>query len=359
MQSILNNEYNPQLFIIGRESRGISQNEMSKQLGISQGKLSKIENGLLPVNEEEINLFSQLLNYPISFFSRNEKTYGVGLSEFFHRKKQAVPQKVLSKIYARLEIRRMEIFNLLRSVEIGGDDFPYMDPDQYNGNVEQIAQTMRASWKLQRGPIQNIVDIIEEAGGIVIPFDFEGANVDAICLSHPGSPPLVFTNFDRPMDRIRFTLAHEIGHLVMHRKPPSEDTDIEEQADRFASEFLMPKSEISSQLVDINLKKLATLKPYWKVSMAALLVRSRDLGKLADRQYRHFWMQMGQAGYRTREPVELDVPLETPLTLEEVIGVYQNDFKYTQKDICEVLKLNEVEASYYYPISSSHLRRVK
>lgn len=353
------NDYNPQLFVIGRESRGISQSEMSKQLGISQGKLSKIENGLLAVSEEELEKFSRILNYPNSFFSRNDKTYGIGLSEFFHRKKQSVPQKSLTKIYAQLEIRRIEIFNLLRSVELGDDNFPYMDPDKYDGNVELIAQTLRASWMVPKGPIQNIIDIIEEAGGIVIPFDFEGANIDAITLSHPGSLPLIFTNFDRPMDRIRFTLAHEVGHIVMHRKPPSNDTDIEEQADRFASEFLMPKSDIAPTLSGTNLKKLAALKPYWKVSMAALLVRARDLQKITDRQYRHLWMQMGQAGYRTKEPVELDVPIETPLTLNQIVSVYQNELKYSQKDICEVVRLNEQEASFYYPIYPSHLRRVK
>lgn len=359
MQVIHDNKYNHQLFVLGRESRGISQIDMASQLGVSQGKLSKIENGLLSISDDDAESFSKILGYPINFFQRNEKVYGVGLSEFFHRKKQAVPQKQLMKIYARLEIRRIEINQLLKSVEIDEPNFPFMDPDNYNGDIERIAQTIRATWLLPRGPIANVIDIIEEAGGIVVPFDFEGANIDAICLSHPGSPPLIFTNFDRPSDRIRFTLSHELGHIIMHRRPPSEDTDIELQADRFASEFLMPKSDISSMLGDITLAKLASLKPFWKVSMGALLVRARDLNKITDRQYRYLWTQMGKSGYRTKEPEELSIPMEEPLTLNEIINIYQNELKYSRKELSSAVALSENEFNYYYSSPTVRLRRVK
>lgn len=352
-------QYNHQLIVLGRESRGISQSDMAKQLGFSQGKLSKVENGLLAVTDEEISLFSRILGYPPHFFQRNEKVYGVGLSEFFHRKKQSVPQKQLMKIYARLEIRRMEIQQLLKSVDIDEPNFPYLDPDKYNGDVEQIAQMLRATWSLPRGPITNVIDVLEEAGAIVIPFDFEGANIDAICLSHPGSPPLIFTNFDRPFDRVRFTLSHELGHIIMHRRPPSEDTDIELQADQFASEFLMPKQEIASMLGNITLPKLASLKPYWRTSMASLLVRAKDLGKITERNYRYLWMQMGKSGYRTREPEELDISTEEPLTLKEILNVFKNDLKYTRKDLSSTVALSETEFAHYYTPFESRLRRIK
>lgn len=359
MQATHDTRYNHQLFVLGRESRGISQSEMAHQLGISQGKLSKLENGLLLITDEEAKAFSKILGYPLNFFQRNEKVYGVGLSEFFHRKKQAVPQKQLMKIYARLEIRRIEINQLLKSVDIDEPNFPFMDPDNYDGDIERIAQTIRATWLLPRGPIENVIDVIEEAGGIVVPFDFEGANIDAICLSHPGSPPLIFTNFDRPSDRIRFTLSHELGHIIMHRRPPSEDTDIELQADRFASEFLMPKSDIASMLGDLTLTKLASLKPFWKVSMGALLVRAKDLGKITERQYRYLWTQMGKAGYRTKEPEELAVPKEEALTLSEIINIYQTDLKYSRRELSSAVALSESEFNYYYSPPVTHLRRVK
>lgn len=347
------------MITLARESRGMSQSELAKRLNMSQGKLSKIENGMLTVSENELLKISEVLNYRISFFQRNERIYGVGLSEFFHRKRQSVPQKKLSKIYAKIEIRRMEIATLLKSVDIGQTNFFNIDPDEYNGDIETIAQVVRAAWRIPRGPIDNVVSVIEEAGGIVIPFDFEDAKIDAISVGHPGLPPLFFVNFNRPMDRIRFTLCHEIGHTIMHRIPPSDNSDIENQADRFAAEFLMPREEIAHDLNNLSLKKLASLKPYWKVSMAALLKRASDIGKITERQARYLWTQMGKAGYRTQEPVELKIPDEKPWLLKEIINVFQNELKYKTTDISEALSLSENEFRSIYLQQNSHLRLVE
>ncbi|WP_091011988.1 ImmA/IrrE family metallo-endopeptidase [Paenibacillus amylolyticus] len=283
----------------------------------------------------------------------------MGLSEFFHRKKQAVPQKVLSTIYAKLELRRMEIQTLLKSVDTDDPAFFHMDPEKYDGDIEMIAQTVRAALKVPNGPIHNVMDILEDAGAVVIPFDYGGANIDAICLSNPGVPPLIFTNFDRPMDRIRFTLCHELGHIIMHRKPPTEDVDIEEQADRFSSEFLMPKKEISHYLSGVNIQKLAALKPYWKVSMNALLKRAVDLNKITERQSRYLWTQMGKSGYRVKEPAELDLPYEKPSMLEEIIQVHQNDLRYTPKDLSSATFLSQSEFEELYPVEAPRIRLIK
>ena len=354
-----NVQYNHAMIVLGRESRGLSQSELASLLGISQGKLSKIENGLLGLSLVELNKISEILNYPVTFFQKNESIYGMGLSEFFHRKKQSVPQKSLNKIYARLEKRRMEIQVLLKSIDYGDTNFPHIDPDRYDGDIEKIAQLMRATWRLPKGPIQNVVDIIENAGGIIIPFDFESTQIDAITLWHPGTPPLIFTNFDRPFDRVRFTLCHEIGHIIMHRSPPSEDEDIEQQADQFASEFLMPKDDISPHLKEITLQKLAALKPHWKVSMGAMLKRASDLGRITERQARYLWMQMGKLGYRTKEPTELTPPMEKPWVLEEILKVYQNDLKYSVADLSLAVSLNENEFSSQYYLKSPHLRLIR
>ncbi|MEI7028289.1 XRE family transcriptional regulator [Paenibacillus sp. y28] len=349
-------KYNHKMVILARESRGISQTEMSKLSGFSQGKISKIENGLLSLSDSDIEVISSVLDYPVHFFQRTERIYGVGLSEFYHRKRQSVPQKALNKIYAKLELRRMEISSLLKSVEFGEHNYFFMDPDQYN--IESIAQAVRAAWKIPKGPVDNLVQIAEEMGAIIVPFDFEGAKIDGISVSHPGVPPLIFMNYSRPMDRIRFTLAHEIGHLIMHRVPPSNNEDIEEQADKFASEFLMPRADIQSSFYDLNLKKLAALKMYWKVSMAALLKRAGDLGKVTERYSRYLWMQMGTAGYRNQEPLELTPPQENPTLLDDIIEVHQTELSYSPLDLSMAIGLNNAEFQSLYLKKVHHLRLV-
>lgn len=346
------------MVILARESRGVSQTDLAKLTGFSQGKISKIENGLLSISDSDINTISDILKYPIVFFQRYERIYGVGLSEYYHRKKQSVPQKTLNQIYAKLEIRRIEITSLLKSIEFGEHNYFFMDPEKYDGNIEVIAQSVRASWGVPKGPIYNLVSIAEENGAIIVPFDFEGARVDGISVSHPGMPPLIFLNFSNPMDRIRFTLAHEIGHLIMHRIPPSNNEDIEVQADRFASEFLMPRNDIKSSLNDVSLQKLASLKLYWKVSMGALLKKAGDLGTISERNSRYLWTQMGKAGYRTEEPPELLPPIETPSILDDIVNVHQTELNYSPLDLSNVIGLNTSEFNSIYQRKYSHLRLV-
>ena len=151
--------------------------------------------------------------------------------------------------------------------------------------------------------------------GIVIPFDFETNSIDAVSHWPPGVPPLFFVNKFIPTDRMRFTLCHELGHIIMHQKTPN--PEIERQANEFASELLMPERDIRPYLVDISIDKLASLKPYWKVSMSALLKRSVDLNVITQRHGRTLWMQISQAGYKVREPIELDLPNESPTLLKK------------------------------------------
>ncbi|OMF17066.1 hypothetical protein BK131_03585 [Paenibacillus amylolyticus] len=344
------------MVVLARESRGISQKELCEMSGLSQGKLSKIENGLVTVTNEDAEKLSGSLNYPLTFFSRNERIYGVGLSEYFHRKRQSVTQKTLNKIYAKLEIRRMEIVTLLKAIDLGDVTIPIIDPDDYDNDIEKITQIVRAAWQMPKGPVDNVVDVIEEAGAIIVPFDFEQANVDGISVWHSGMPPLIFVNFDRPMDRIRFTLSHELGHLVLHRNPPSDGNDIEEQADRFASEFLMPAQDISSSLNNLSIQKLASLKPYWKTSMGSILKKASDLGKITERQSRYFWMQMNKLGYRTVEPPELCPPKEKPFLLDEIIKLHQNELNYSVKDMSTAMDLNPIEFQSLYMKNFGHLR---
>lgn len=354
------NSINPKMITLGRESRGFSQSSFARKIKVSQGKLSKIENGLLPItSEDELKKIATVLDYPLSFFKRSDEIYGVGLSEFFHRKRQNVSQKELNKIYALLELRRIEIATFLQSVDMGETDFFSLTPDENNGDVESIAQAVRATWKIPPGPVDNITNILEEAGAVIVPFDFGKANIDAISNWHPGLPPIIFINYDRPMDRIRFTLSHELGHLIMHGKPPSHLEDIENQADRFASEFLMPKRDISSSLNKMTLQKLAALKPVWKVSMASLLKRAADLNKITERQARYLWSQLSKAGYRTNEPPELNLPYEYPNILNEIVSVHKKDLKYSIKDLSSVLNLSELEFKYLYSNSEPSLRLVK
>lgn len=341
------NKVNPDMVILARESRGLTQSALALLLSITQAAISRIESDLLSVSPDILKELSEALDYPENFFFLDEKIYGPGISGMgivYHRKRKNIPLKTISLIKARINIRRIHISKLLRHMEIESPfQIPHYDIDEYNGNIQEIARSVRAAWRLPEGPIKNLIDSIESAGGLVIKFDFGTTKIDALSEYFPGLPPIFFINSKSPGDRLRFTLAHELGHIVMHRVP---NQNMEDEADIFASEFLMPSIEMKPLLSNVNLSVLANLKIYWKVSMASILVKAYDLGKISSRTYSYLWMEMGKAGYRRREPI--NIPSEEPTAFKMLMSNFKNKLNHNLSEISHILALNESETKLLY-----------
>jgi Zn-dependent peptidase ImmA (M78 family) len=173
---------------------------------------------------------------------------------------------------------------------------------------------------------------------------------------------MLFVNGSAPVDRFRMSLAHELGHMVMHRVP---EPDMEAQANLFAAELLMPATEIKNQLYGISLSRLAAMKPYWRTSMGALLKRASDLKCVTPNASRYLWMQMSQRGYRKREPAELDLLPERPSLVAEIIAFYRTELNYSIEDLAKALSSTPEELMSLYnlqlskPDKQQQLRRVK
>jgi Zn-dependent peptidase ImmA (M78 family) len=250
----------------------------------------------------------------------------------------------------------MQINKLLQSVKVHKPHvIPQLNLDDYQGSVETIAKTVRAMWLLPRGPVANITGAIENAGGVVIRHDFGTKSVDATSFRYADMPPMFFVNRNIPGDRLRFTLAHELGHLLMHGIP---SPTMEDEADRFASEFLMPAEDIKPALSQFSLAKAASLKPYWKVSMWALIRRARDLATISENQYRYLCMAMSATGYKTREPTELQIPVEEPRVYRELIDVHLKRLKFTLQDLAKLIVAKPEELKRRFAAPKSSLRLV-
>ncbi len=325
-------EFNHEMLTLARESRGLTQTDMARDLDISQGEISKIENGLRVPNMEQMGRFSRYLRYEEEFFFLTERVRSFGTSCIYHRKRLSTPEHILRYLCAMVNVSRIQLGRLLLSVDLQVENkFRPMDIEDHD-SPEEIAQTVRGMWKLPPGPIFNLVREVEDAGGIVIRCEFGTAKVDAVSQWVGTLPPLFFVNSRIPTDRLRFTLAHEIGHIIMHRLPSD---NMEGEADRFASELLMPEREIRTQLSDLTLPRLATLKGHWRVSMSALLKRAGDLGTMTSDATRRLWVQIGKYGYRKREPIL--IPPEEPSILGEIISTHRKDLGYTQVDFSKML----------------------
>lgn len=344
--------FNHHMLCLARDVCGMTQAEFAVKLGIGQGTLSKYEAGLLIPPDEIIDDFVKTINrYSRKFFFQPEQIYGFPPFHFRKRKKLGV--KALSRIVAEMNVRRVHVKKLNNSCPQKMSGFiPEVDLDEYQGatkrspTIEDLARHVRELWGVPNGPIENMVDLVERNGGIVIACDFETDLLDAMSQRIDGMPVVFFINRNAPADRIRHTLAHELGHMVLHTLSLRDDEAMEQEADEFAGAFLLPADEIRTQLKRFDLRQLANLKSYWKVSMAALAVRADKLNLITPYQSKMFWMEMSRLGYRKREPNE---PLaEAPQRLARMISFHRGELGYTASDMASLLDLMPSEFDRLY-----------
>lgn len=353
--------FNYQMMTLARDARELTQSELADRLQIRQGTLSKYETGFSEPPASFVEDLAEALNFPRSFFYVSGRPYG--LPPFHYRRRKKLSKKVLARIVAEVNIRRLHITQLLVSYDWKTNAFiPEIDPDEYRGRgtksltPEDAARHLREMWMLPSGPIPNMVELLEENGGIVIPCDFGTDLVDALSQRIEGLPVLFFVNVDAPADRVRHTLAHELGHMVLHTVTVKSDEEMEDEADAFAGAFLLPADEIKPQLRRFDLRQLANLKLYWKVSMAAIAVRASRLELVTPYQSKMFWIEMGKLGYRKREPNE--PPKETPNLLRRMISFHTMQLGYSLAEMARLLYLtvSEFQRMYRHDILGEHER---
>lgn len=188
---------------------------------------------------------------------------------------------------------------------------------------EQAARQARLQWGMDQGPAPHLVRLLEHHGVLVVFSPPQSAAVDAYSFDSRLRPVVVLNPVKRDYYRQRFDVAHELGHLVMHTDAEPGGRAVEDQANRFAAEFLMPAAEIRDQLpTAMNAaawRTLARLKEQWGASIQALLYRARRLGTLPEVSYRNAMNTLTTRGWRRSEPgliTALEQPSLLPRSLE-------------------------------------------
>lgn len=322
---------NPAMITLARESRGWTQTQLAFVLGVSQSTVAKWELGSSTLGPEEAMDLAQALEYEREFFSEVQPLHALGAS-LLYRQKTRVPIRLQKRVEAEINIRKMQIDRLMKSVSIEDHMFPSI-PSAEVGNVEAIAREVRRYWKVPDGPIPNLTKLVEAMGGIVIHTNFGTKLIDGANLWVPGMPPMFFMNGDVSGERYRFSLAHEVGHAIMHRAAAGEEIELE--AHRFASELLMPRTQVRGDLRSFNLEVARRLKPFWGASMQALIERAFHLNIISDSQRRRLYTQISAQGGRIEEPWPL--PMEKPERFQQIVEFHKNDLKFTEADLRGVM----------------------
>jgi Zn-dependent peptidase ImmA (M78 family)/transcriptional regulator with XRE-family HTH domain len=346
------------LLRLARQARQVTQTQLSSSSEMSQAFISMIEDGIRTPTETQVVAFSQALGFPCEFFYQPDPILGTGVGELFHRKRKSIPKKELDAIHAWMNIKTIALRRLIAPIE-----WPEVDVPTYRGScsAEEAAQRLRSSWYVNDGPILSVTDLMHRAGILIVPLETRNQKIDAIGQWTADTPPLIFVNPSIPPDRLRFTLLHELGHLILHRRTMDLDLNesIEDEADTFAAEFLMPSSMIKKELRQLDMQRLSGLKLKWRVSMQSVLVRAEQLGAISSAGSRKLWTEFGRNGWRLNEPVQLDVHTENPFQrYDELLSLYQSQLRYSALEIGKKVHLSTADVKSSLLRSHADLRLV-
>lgn len=326
--------YNYNMFSLARESRMLSQSRFAELAGYSQASISKIENGLIPITDNIVEKYQEILQYKKPFFNRD---YQPSLTLVNYRKNNKLGVKAQSSIESIFNIIISNLSILCRHIEVKHIDFKI--PVSEENTPFEIANQIRSLLSLPFGPIINLSQHLERSGIIIVELDldrnFNGAQKRIDNLN------IIFINKNLPADRYRFTLAHELGHLVMH---DYQDDKSEPEANEFASELLMPSRIIKNELLSyerLGSKQLEELKYRWMTSMMSIIYKANSLN-IIDKEEVSKLYRMLYSNKKIFNKVELlQLPKERPKLLQQIFNFYIRNLQYSYEEMQDLLGLEK------------------
>lgn len=312
--------FSPTRFTVARKRRRLTLSQLSEECGVSRQMLSAYANGTKEPTRMTLANLAGVLRVSVDFLTG---------PEFDEIPEAAVSFRARSKLTARQRDGALgagAIALLINSWIEQRFQLPNADiPTLSKLTPEQAAEVVRARWGLGQQPIDNLVHLLESRGVRIYSLAEEFRDVDAFSMYHRGTP-FVWLNTRKSGERGRFDAAHELGHLVLHseEREPS-GTAEEDEANRFAAEFLMPKNSVlAARLSHAPATRILDAKRQWNVSAMALTHRIHELGMSTDWEYRQACVQLSRLGYRSGEPGGMI--RESSQLLSKVFQAVREDF---------------------------------
>ena len=311
-----------------RELRGLSKVELADELGVSRGAVAQFEAGQTRPSADTFARLSLILMQDPVFFmhapdrnpvqpriSYRKRAANAASNERIARIKALHTNDVLTYVFSRVKETTPEI----------PDDLYAINPEALTDfDVEAKAMQLRDVWGIGDLPIRNLAILLENHGIICVNDELPD-KVEAfsywIDFSETGfEHPIIISNQEKTFFRQRFTLAHELGHLVLHRYVEESDVDknykfYEQQANRFASAFLMPEQRFLRSLYSITINALIEQKRRWGASVASIIERLKDLEVIDQDRYKYYQIELSRRHWKPCEPFDKETPREEPYYL--------------------------------------------
>jgi len=326
-----------------RKAAGLSLRALAEQADLSHTAVSKLEKELLTPSSKQLIQLAKILQVRTEYFFRPQTITITGVE---YRKKSSLGKKSLAHIEADIydqAERWHELLALYPQQPIKAFSLPAELPESITdaAQIETLAETMRTAWNLGGGCLADLTDTLESQGVMVISSQIESQNKFDGLAGLVNNIPLIVVGQSWAGDRQRFTLAHELGHLVLKGRLSDELALHEEDlCNHFAGAFLLPKAALISHLGEhrqrLEVAELSLLKQEFGFSMQGVLYRARQLGiiphTIADSLFKRF----SYSGWRTQEPFEPYPTEKTYLFKQLVYRALAEDY-FTESKAAELL----------------------
>jgi Zn-dependent peptidase ImmA (M78 family)/DNA-binding XRE family transcriptional regulator len=297
-----------------RELARLSQAQLAGKAGLSPAAISQFESGAARPSPETVAILSDVLDVPVAFFHERIQESHDGFFRSLRRTSVTDRRRARAIAYVAHDIAvRASVAGRFPATDVPRIPASGLDADL--AEIERAAAQVRAQWGIAPGRAPDITELLEAHGIAVIRLPLGSSDVDAFSLPFADHPVVVLATDKDDRARSRFGGAHELGHLVIHGEQIWGVKEVETQAHRFAAGFLLPADLICDQLpTTADWPVLFELKRYWQVSLAALLMRARTLGRMTESIYLSAMKTASARGWRRIQPVPLGQP-EQPARL--------------------------------------------
>ncbi len=287
---------NPDRVNLVRRRLGVTKAEFARQLGIDRKTLHRFESGEAVLSAEAVSTLSSLSGYPATFFSRSSFEYPNSAAISFRSMRSLTAGSRDTAIAAAALAFEFDDW-IAERYELPAHDLPQL----MHSAPALAAAHLRATWGIGERPIGNLMNLLEAHGVRVFSLAEETRHLDAYSFWR-NDRPYIFLNTLKTAEHSRFDAAHELGHLVMHRHMGSGHSSGEQEANAFASAFLMPRGDLLAECARVStLAEMIEKKKRWGVSVAALNYALFKAGKLSEWTYRSIYIELGKLG-RSVEP---------------------------------------------------------
>jgi Zn-dependent peptidase ImmA (M78 family)/DNA-binding XRE family transcriptional regulator len=327
-----------------RELKRLTQKELAHRIGKSQAAITHVERGFKDPSPDFIAAIAQQTGLPISFFTTDPPIeFPVDVLLFRARTSMTRRDALAASRYAEI------IFEMGMTLSSYVTQIPLRLQKSTKSPANAARETRKWLGLPLDEPIQHLTNAMERAGIVVMAIPLDQDDIDAFSTWIENAPVIALCSGKSLGDRKRWSSGHELGHLVLHSERTIRSNEHKE-ADQFAGELLLPEKAMRREITSpVTITSLAALKPRWGVSIQALVYRAHELGIITDRQYRYLFEQISIRGWRTREPQNLDIPVEKPRALRKIVELspFGNNYSRLASEVnLSVENVKEILDSY-------------